>query len=198
MNIMISLHSKAAFTKLMDYTAGIQRDNDEIYMPKCCLGKRTSLHSDIGESQQIVVPNKRGRLEKKRVRFADTTPQTCDCHHAHEDLHNAWYTYNDYGRFKIECAITLKTFSVLKGDTSRLDPTKISIRGLEDQLDRRISRLKKQRRVTLVETILRQQAWNRETGFANSSCLCEISERFSKDGKAHALSLGNRDRKTLF
>jgi hypothetical protein len=181
--------------KLMKYTAAIQCENDEVYMPKCCLGKRTSfLHSDI-ESQQIA--NKRRRLEKKRVRFADT-PQTCDCHHTHEDLQNAWYTCYDYGRFKMECAFTLKTFNVLKGDTSRLDPTKISMRGLEDQLVRKISQWKKQRRVTLVQMVLRQQVWNRVTGNADTSGLCEISEHFSKDGKAHALSLGNRDHNTLF
>jgi hypothetical protein len=94
--------------------------------------------------------------------------------------------------------LTLKTFSVLKGDTSRLDPTKISIRGLEDQLVRQRSKLKKQRRATLVQTVLRQQAWNRVTGNADTSGLCEISEHFSKDGKALALSLGNRDHNTLF
>jgi hypothetical protein len=186
----MSKHSMAAYMKLMDYTAAIQYENDEIYMPKCCLGKRTS---SLCESKKI--PNKRRRLEKKRVRFADT-PQICDCHHTDDDLHNAWYTCYDYGRFKIDCAFTLKTFSVLKGDTSRLDPTKISIRGLEDQLARRLSPLKKQRRVKLVQMVLRQQKWNRVTG--NTSGLCEISEHFSKDGKALALSLGNRDHNTLF
>jgi hypothetical protein len=183
---MIARHPRSAFSTVTRKNETEQRDTDAC-LPKLLI-KRNRLPWDI-ETQQV---SKKRKL-KKTVKFDDVN-HTIYQHYTEGDLQNSWCSNYDYTKFKIECMLTLKAVNAVKGDVSRLDFSKISTRGLEDQIVRCVYCKKRKRRKQFIQLLLCQQEISRMNGSSDPRRLRTISESYSKDSREVGIALGKFDR----
>ncbi|CAB9525244.1 expressed unknown protein [Seminavis robusta] len=89
------------------------------------------------------------RSEAKAVRFSKT-PEVAFRHVTQDELQKTWYKPQEYDAFKEDCKRTAAYYRNAQGDITRLDPVKVCLRGLEQNLTR-ISIMS--RRITITSSV---------------------------------------------
>lgn len=149
--------------------------------------KKRKRHNDAAPKEP---PQKKRR--SPAVRF-NTTVKITQFHSTDMDMQNAWYCPQEYRKFIVDCAKTMRTLKMLNGDLEKLEGNNTCIRGLEFQYEKEMGAKKKQRRQNLIATVLAQQKENQLAGNKDSSNLRIISETLSEDSKAIGLVLAALD-----
>jgi hypothetical protein len=132
------------------------------------------------------------RKTKKSVQFGATT-QGLSWYVTEEDAQRAWYCDAEYDSFKDECREVLMNVDAVKGDLAKVDGNKYCLRGLEDQIAPRVYYLRRKRKKSLIQMVLRQQDLHRQMGISNPQKLHTICEMYSKHSKYWALKLATLD-----
>jgi hypothetical protein len=132
------------------------------------------------------------RKTKKSVQFGETN-QGPSWHVTKTDNQRAWYYGAEYNSFKDECREALRNVDAVKGDLTKIDGNKYCLRGLEDQVIPRVYHLRRKRKRSLIQMVLRQQNLHRQMGISNPQKLHTICELYSKQSKDWALELAALD-----
>ena len=136
-------------------------------------------------------PCKRQR-SATRVIFSDRVDVLPPSTHDH-DLQSRWYNREEYHRFKMECAYTIKALRALRENFGKLDQNKVCMRGLEHQMGPEVQLKRRQKREALIDMILTQQRINRLHGNSDSYQLKELSEIMSNDSRVIGQAFGRFD-----
>jgi hypothetical protein len=109
------------------------------------------------------------------------------------DLKNAWYSPQDYFKFKIECASTVKVLKTVEGDTSKLNSSACCLRGLEELIVPKMQATKRKWKRDIVQIVLVQQKLQRKNGAPDPALIGALSERVSRSAVRTAMLLGKLD-----
>jgi hypothetical protein len=173
---------------------GLQPTSSKMDFITSCspLRKRAFPFCWITENQGQEFHVAKRRRTKKSVQFGATT-QGPSWQVTKEDAQRAWYDGAEYDNFTDECREALRNLDAVKGDLTKMDGNKYCIRGLEDQIATRIYQLRRKRKRSLSQMVLRQQDLHRQMGISNPQKLHTICELYSKQSKDWALELAALD-----
>ena len=126
------------------------------------------------------------RPERRTVRFA-SKEEVAFRHVTREELTKVWYSDRDYDSFKLDCKRTARDYAVAGGDVTRLDPMKVCLRGLEQNLTRASILTRKMTITTSIRVVLGEQKDQKRMG--------EIARVVSEAARNRAITVASFDAK---
>ena len=98
-----------------------------------------------------------------------------------------WYSDRDYDSFKLDCKRTARDYAVAGGDVTRLDPMKVCLRGLEQNLTRASIMTRMMTITTSIRVVLGEQKDQQRMG--------EIARVVSEAARNRAITVASFDAK---
>jgi hypothetical protein len=140
---------------------------------------------------------KKVRSTPKAVRFAESdmvTTRSC----TQDDLWRAWYNKEEYEAFKDDCRDDIRRFHDAQGDFQLFDHDRYCLRGLEEQITPDAYYALRERKVSFLRAILREQELHVKLGKNEPESFKAISILRSRESKEWALELGKFDSSCTF
>ena len=116
-------------------------------------------------------------------------------HVTQKELMNTWYRPAEYESFKKDCERTVHKFRDARGDITRLDPVKICLRGLEQQLTRESIVTRRIAISSTIQMVLQEQLYQKTTGQSNPDRVREICRVMSASARRRATTVAAFDAK---
>jgi hypothetical protein len=130
-----------------------------------------------------------GKPTRKTVRFSNNE-EVAFRHVTREELGKVWYHPQDYDAFKIDCNQTAREYIRAGGDVTRLDPMKVCLRGLEQNLTRNSAITRRMFISSCIHFVLHQQKTH-----SDPEKLREVSRVVSESARNRAITVASFDEK---
>jgi hypothetical protein len=130
----------------------------------------------------------------KRVRFAEGN-DVAFRHVTQEELLKTWCRPREYESFKKDCQHTAMEYRRAQGDITRLNPAKVCLRGLEQQLTRTSIMTRRMTIASTIHMVLHEQLSQKATGQSNPERVREVAKVMSESARMRAFAVAAFDAK---
>jgi len=134
------------------------------------------------------------KTARKGVRFAQHE-EVAFRHVTQDELEKTWYQKADFDSFKGDCVQTAREYNYVAGDVTRLDPSKVCLRGLEQQLTRNSMLTRKITISSTIKMVVREQLCQKSMGYSNPEKVGELSRALSQGARDRAVTVADFDAK---